>query len=212
MGAMSPIDSPHDSGSPSSIGLTSTSLLEKVKTQDQEAWRKLVNLYGPLVYGWCRRWGVQPSDASDIVQEVFQAAATAIGGFSKTRAGDSFRGWLWTIARHEACNHFTRLAQQPQVVGGTELQARLAEIPEGYDGDPNSAEFQAETTGLTQRALNIIQGDFEERTWRAFWRTTIDGQPSAMVGNELGMTKRAARQAKHRVLQRLREEFQHLID
>jgi hypothetical protein len=32
---------------------TSTSLLNRVKHQDPEAWTRLVELYGPMVYRWC---------------------------------------------------------------------------------------------------------------------------------------------------------------
>ncbi len=33
---------------------TSTSLLRRVKARDPDAWQRLVNLYGPLVYRWAR--------------------------------------------------------------------------------------------------------------------------------------------------------------
>src|SRR5262245_60137660 len=60
------------SGFPSS---TSPSLLARVKASDQEAWRRLVHLYGPLIYGWCRRWQLAAEDVADVFQEVFQAVA-----------------------------------------------------------------------------------------------------------------------------------------
>ena len=37
-----------------SAGSTSPSLLVRVKARDQEAWRRLVRLYGPLVAFWRR--------------------------------------------------------------------------------------------------------------------------------------------------------------
>ena len=52
---------------------TSSSLLVRVKAQDQQAWRQFVHLYSPLVYHWCRRVGLQQADASDVGQEVFKA-------------------------------------------------------------------------------------------------------------------------------------------
>ena len=132
-------------GAPS-LSTTSTSLLDQVKVGDQQAWERLVKLYGPLVYAWCRRWGIQPNDAADVAQEVFRAVAGSIQGFRKDRPNASFRGWLWTIARHEACDHFSRLAKSPQVIGGTDLQLQLAEISEQCaDGDDDPEEL-AEST------------------------------------------------------------------
>ena len=51
----------------------------------------------------------------------------------------------------------------------------------------------------------MIQSDFEQSTWQAFWRTTVDHQTAPDVANELNMSPGAVRQAKHRVLARLRE-------
>jgi RNA polymerase sigma-70 factor, ECF subfamily len=197
---------------PQSPSVTSTSLLQRIRLQDQEAWQRLVGLYGPLVYDWCRRWGMQQSDAHDTVQEVFRAVAAGIDGFQRDGVPGSFRGWLWTVAKHRASTYFSQRAQRPQVIGGTDLQARLAEIPDRCPDESISVETSSDTAELIRRALGVIQGDFQERTWRAFLRTAVDGAGSGDVADELKMTPRAVRQAKHRVLQRLREEFSDLIE
>ena len=65
---------------------------------------------------------------------------------------------------------------------------------------------------MVRRALDVIRGDFQEQTWLAFLRTAVDGRAASEAAAELNMSQRAVRQAKYRVLQRLREEFGHLID
>src|SRR5262245_54299739 len=80
---------------------TSRSLLDRVRTNDAAAWDRLVALYAPLVFHWCRRWDLQHQDAADILQDVFQAVATHIAQFRKEREGDTFRGWLRTITRNK---------------------------------------------------------------------------------------------------------------
>jgi len=60
---------------------------------------------------------------------------------------------------------------------------------------------------LRLRALELIRAEFEDRTWQAFWRVTVDGQPTKDVAQELGVTPSAVRLAKSRVLRRLREEL-----
>ena len=42
-------------------------------------------------------------------------------------------------------------------------------------------------------------------TWQAFWRSTVDGESATEIANDLGMTAGAVRQAKLRVMVRLRE-------
>jgi RNA polymerase sigma-70 factor (ECF subfamily) len=62
------------------------------------------------------------------------------------------------------------------------------------------------------RALELIRSEFQERTWTAFWRLTVEGHTAAEIGAELGMKSNSVRQAKFRVMQRLRTEFGDLID
>jgi RNA polymerase sigma-70 factor (ECF subfamily) len=62
-----------------------------------------------------------------------------------------------------------------------------------------------------ERCVGLMRSEFEERTWRAFWRVAIDDRPATEVAAELGMTPGAVYIAKSRVLKRLREEFGDLL-
>ena len=51
---------------------TPPSLLEQLRRpDDQQAWKRFIDLYTPLLFYWARRVGLQDSDAADLVQEVF---------------------------------------------------------------------------------------------------------------------------------------------
>ena len=89
--------------------VTSTSLLGRAKAGEGEAWSRLVELYAPLLYEWSRRNGLQADDAADVAQDVFATVARKLDSFRRDRPGDSFRGWLWTIARNKINDHFRRL-------------------------------------------------------------------------------------------------------
>ena len=82
--ATGPQASPDSVSQPSSI---SSTLLERIKANRPEAWRRLVDLYGPVIYRWCRLAGVPKDDAADVVQEVFAAVTKHIGGFHRDRPG-----------------------------------------------------------------------------------------------------------------------------
>ncbi len=71
-----------------------------MQARDPEAWRRLIAIYTPLIYGWCRQCGLQAEDAADIGQEVFSAVAGNREGFCGEGPNASFRGWLWTITRN----------------------------------------------------------------------------------------------------------------
>jgi RNA polymerase sigma-70 factor (ECF subfamily) len=190
---------------------TSRGLIQRVQAADPVAWDRLVHLYGPLVLGWCRYFGLKDDDVADVFQEVFASVAANIGRFHKDRPGDTFRGWLRTITRNKVHDHFRRLGREPGGEGGTEAQVRMSQVAASQvESQSESAPARAEQVAhsdLFQRGLEMIRGEFEERTWHAFWRTAVDGRAPKDVGAELSMSPGAVRVAKSRVLQRLRAEL-----
>jgi RNA polymerase sigma-70 factor (ECF subfamily) len=191
-------------------GLTSATLLERLKGRDQDAWRRFVHVYGPLIDGWCRRAGLPPDDVADVCQEVFRRVSTAIGTF-RPAGGGAFRGWLRAITRNCAHDHYRRQANAPRAAGGSEALLRLAAVPEVAD-PVSQEEAAAESVGVVRRALELIRPEFAEQTWLAFTRVALDGEGPAEVANGLKMTAFAVRQANYRVRRRLREELGELFD
>jgi RNA polymerase sigma-70 factor (ECF subfamily) len=186
---------------------TSRSLLARVRAQDMEAWDRLVALYAPFVYHCSRQARLGPEDSADVFQEVFRAAFARIAGFEKRAQGDTFRGWLLAITRNKVRDHFRRQRRQPRAVGGTEIQARLAEVQAAETESALDPAGEAAEQRLFAAALEILRPEFQERTWRAFLGTAVDGRPTADVGEELGMSPGAVRVARSRVLKRLRDEL-----
>lgn len=191
---------------------TSPSFVQGVLIHDAESWRRLSALYGPLVYRWARQSGLQPNDAEDVVQEVFRGVAGGIARFHSRHGKGSFRRWLWGITRNKTRDHYDRLAKSPQAQGGTDAQRTVGSLAADSVRDVPSEALSANDNfdvdaSLVHRAMSLLQSDFEPNTWRAFWRMAVDGQPSVEVAEELQMTKKAVRQAKYRVLKRLRAEL-----
>jgi RNA polymerase sigma-70 factor (ECF subfamily) len=185
---------------------TSLTLIDRVKVQDNDAWERLVSLYTPFLHYWCRRWGVSPEDADDILQEVFQAISSGLKDFRRDRPGDSFRSWLRGIARNKTLSLLRhRSCRGP---GGTDFLRRSLLIPDRSDDpipDDDEPEEGRVVETLYQQALDLVREQFEERTWQAFWRAAIDGQSPAVIAEDLGVTPAAVRQAKSRVLRRFKD-------
>jgi RNA polymerase sigma-70 factor (ECF subfamily) len=185
-------------------------LLQRLRGEEPGAWRRLLDLYGPTVQEWCRQAGLSREDAADVAQESFQSVARHIVDFRRDRPGDSFRGWLWTITRHKILDQMRRNQGQVKAVGGSSAQERLLQVP-GDNPDESYPQQGAALQDLYRRALRLIQTEFEERTWRAFWRLAVEGQLPAEVAGALGMSRGAVYVAKSRVLKRLRDEFAELL-
>lgn len=200
-------------GSSAGNSATSLSLLARARSQDEEAWRRLVDLYAPLVVHWCRGKSLAPEDVADVFQEVFQAAAAKLASFRKEAATDTFRGWLRTITRNKIHDHYRRRGKQPVAIGGSEIGRRMSEVvaPEDATEPEPPAEPDADNA-LFHRALGQIRTHFKDRTWRAFWLTVVDGRSPKDAGEELDMSPGAVRVAKSRVLHRLRDELGDLLE
>jgi RNA polymerase sigma-70 factor (ECF subfamily) len=194
----------------SSSTRTHRSLLEKARARDQAAWERMVALYAPLVLSWCRNWGLKAEDAADVFQDVFQAVAAHLNGFRRERSGDTFRGWLRTITRNKVNDLFRRRQREPEGVGGSEAHANLVQVPDIGPSQEIEIAEEAENA-LLHRALETIRGEFEPRTWEAFWQTAVEGRAAIDVAADLSMTPGAVRVAKSRVLHRLRTDLGELL-
>jgi RNA polymerase sigma-70 factor (ECF subfamily) len=196
----------------------------------EEAWERLIDLYGPVVYERCRRAGVPGQDVADVGQEVFLEVMKGIADFRRDRPGDSFRGWLARITQCRIADYW-RLRHRPAegaAAGGSAARDRLAEVPEPTDrgaervsdsatlapagGPPPSEETdEGELEDLRGRALRMIAARFEPLTWQACWLVVMQRCPAEVVAKQLGMTVNAVRIAKSRVLACLRGEFADIL-
>ena len=194
-----PTNSPA-AGAPSS---TSLSLLERVKSQDQEAWRRLVQLYGPLLLYWAARQGFGGTDAEDLVQEVLMKLVRELPTYEQ-HEGQSFRGWLFRVTVNQ-CRDFRRRKANRPLPGDEGLSGVSAPCA------PELGEAEYRRL-LVRRGLELIRADFSDTTWAAFTRLALEGRPAAEVAAELKVSRSAVHQARYRVLARLRQELDGLLD
>jgi RNA polymerase sigma-70 factor, ECF subfamily len=193
-------------------GSISSALLESVKAQRPEAWRRLVDLYGQVVYLWCRKSSLNAEDAADVVQEVFAAVVQNVADFQRHNPGDSFTAWLSTITRNKIRDHFRRGAGRPQAPGGTQAQQRMQEIPQktpsaNLEDWPSAADLIDAERIIARRAVELVRAEFEQSTWEAWWKVAVESRPPVDVAAEMGMSLSAVYKAKSRILIRLRQEL-----
>lgn len=161
-------------------------------------------LYTPLLQGWARRAGVNQSGVDDLVQDVFLKIAREMPRFEYDAAKKNFRGWLKTITIHAALD----LQRQKAIFCLSE--SALAEVMDNATLEELwDAEYKQQ---IVAHALRVMKTDFEPKTWKACWETTVQGRAASDVGRELGMSQAAVFMAKSRVLKRLREELREMLE
>jgi RNA polymerase sigma-70 factor (ECF subfamily) len=190
---------------------TSASLLERLRLRpDETSWRRLVDLYKPLLHRWLRRYALQPCDADDLVQDVLAVVVRELSHFKHNRRPGAFRNWLRTILVHRLHNFWRTRQDRPQGVGGSELACELEQLADPASGLSQLWDEEHDRHVL-RRLLEIIKTDVAPSTWEAFRRVTLEGQDEAAVAAALGLSVNAVFIAKSWVLARLRREAEGLV-
>jgi RNA polymerase sigma-70 factor (ECF subfamily) len=185
---------------------TRPSLLLRVRDlNDEVAWSQFVEIYTPLVFGYCRGRGLQEGDAADVAQETMRAVAKAIVKFEYDPQRGKFRNWLLTVARSKLHNFLAQLQRQPELPGQTTLQHKIDRASAAAEECSWDAEYYR---AIFNWAAERIRGEFQVSTWQAFWQTTIDERDGKQVAQALGLSVGAVYVAKSRVIARLKEEIQ----
>jgi RNA polymerase sigma-70 factor (ECF subfamily) len=173
---------------------------------NQAAWQEFVNLYGPVVYGFARKRGLQDADAADIVQDVLRSVSSSIGRLDYDRHQGTFRGWLFTVTRNKVFNFLSARRIRPQGSGDTTTNRLLDTQPNGSnDSDVWELEYQRRLAAL---AMDRIKDVFQANTWQAFVLTAVEGASATDVAKQLHMSPGAIYVAKSRVLARLKDEIE----
>lgn len=187
--------------------ITST-LLAKAVARDRQAWKRIVDIYGPLVYRWCRRARLSEDDASDISQQVFEAVSRHIDQFSQKEKdeGRNFIGWLRRITDNKINDEWRRRQKHPPAAGGNVAQMLLQNVPLDCE-DNDDEELEDEIRELYARIVSYVRSQVTDAHWEAFWRVTVNEEAAADVAKDLQMSRDNVYTIKARILRMLRTEF-----
>lgn len=189
--------------------LTSSTLLGRLRRApaDQGAWREFVDRYGPKIYGWCRKWRLQPADAEDVTQDVMVRLASRLQTFVYDPT-QSFRGWLKTLTWHALSDYMSARQRPGQGSGDTDVVRELESLAARTDLMEQLAEdFDRE---LLEEAKARVQARVGPRTWQAFHLTAYEGLTGAEAARRLEMNVITVFTAKSKVLKLLQKEIRKL--
>jgi RNA polymerase sigma-70 factor (ECF subfamily) len=187
---------------------TRPSLLLRLRDAgNNEAWEAFVQVYTPLIYGYCLRRDLQDADAADVAQDVMATVVSAIRTFEYDPARGSFRGWLLTVTRSRMLNHLARRGRNP--AASVHRPGAGADPTAELEGQPTADESERWELGYRRRlfdwASDKVRQEVEPRTWRAFWLTAIEQQDGERTAAETGLSVGAVYVARSRVTARLRD-------
>ena len=170
--------------------LTRASLLVQIRDgANHAAWQEFVKLYGPVVYGFARKRGLQDADAADLMQDVMRSVSSAIGRLDYDRNQGTFRGWLFTITRNKVFNFLSARRIRPQGSGDTTTNRLLDQAARRRATAPTLGSWNI-SGGWRRWRWSGSRSEFQENTWRAFWLTAVEGVAAAEVGQADGHVAR----------------------
>jgi RNA polymerase sigma-70 factor (ECF subfamily) len=190
---------------------TRQSLLLRARTGQAEAWKDLTDLYRPLILGWLNRQGVPAVDLEDLCQDVLLSVVQHLPSFEHSGRLGAFRSWLRTIVCSRTTDYWRAGGAGAPASGGSGATAALRQIADP-DSDLNRQWDEEHDRYVLGCLLDAVEEEFEPATLRAFRRLALEGASGAEVAEELGLSVAAVYKARSRVLQRIRQEAEGLID
>ncbi len=180
---------------------TSPTLLKRLANrEDQEAWVRFVDKYGPLIMRFLASREHDPLEVEEIVQRVCICMMDAISGFTYDRSKGRFRSYLGAVTAHEFIKRQKERKPQTGIdfdTAGPKLEAEWEDAAMSY---------------VLQLAMDRVQPEFTPEIWTAFRRQWLDQCKVEALAKETGRSTNWLYQAKHNVLKRLQEEVERLSD
>lgn len=173
---------------------------------DDDAWNEFLKIYEPMLFRLATRWGLQRSDAAEVVQETLLSVAKSISDYERHGHPGAFRGWLAAITRNRLADHLSQRRRQPLGSGDSDVQHWLDQ-----QSHPGYSESQWEWQHKRQVfawAAERVREQVAPRTWLAFELSELQGEPIEQVAEQLGMQVGMVYVARSRVMSRLRKSVQ----
>jgi RNA polymerase sigma-70 factor (ECF subfamily) len=171
-------------------------LIQRARAGDEDAFAELVTMHADRVYGALRRFGLDPSEADEVGQEVFLRAWRGLPRFEE-RARLST--WLYRIAFNEAQRRLAR-RPPPRAEADPEREDPVAALPEAAHLGPEAQTLDHEFGRTLERALAQLPPD-----WRmAVVLRDIEGLSTGEAAEIAGIGEAAFKSRLHRGRMQLR--------
>jgi RNA polymerase sigma-70 factor (ECF subfamily) len=187
-------------------------LLERLRLHaDSADWRRLVELYTPLIRSWLLREGVPAADADDLTQDVLGVVVRDLAGFRHNQRPGAFRAWLRAITVNRLRGYWRGRQHAPLVGGDSDAARRLEQLEDPHSGLSRLWDQEHDRRVLA-RLMKLIEPEFPPAWWQAFRRHVVEAARASEVAQELGVSVNVVLLAKSRILKRLRQEAAGFVD
>jgi RNA polymerase sigma-70 factor (ECF subfamily) len=175
-------------------------LIGRAQGRDPEAFDRIIDAYGPRLFGYLYRLTGSREDAEDLLQETFLRVVRMIADYAHD---GRFDAWIFRIATNLARDRGRRASRGPRLVGLDDGQGDAAWVADQDAGRRHPADgmsLSEEVDALQQALARLSAAEREVVMLRHFSQLTF-AEVSEVMGTPLGTTLARG----HRALGKLRE-------
>lgn len=170
---------------------------------DSSAWTEFDAIYRPLLDRYARARGLTHADAEDVVQHCMSAIARHIKSFDYDPTTGRFKGWLKALANNRIRDLFRR---KPHVDGYSAALDRS----QHREPQPDDVFEKLWMEQHLKRALKLVRGEVEERSFQAYQLYVVEQRPAEKVCHQLDLNENQLYSIRWRINQKVREHLDRL--
>jgi RNA polymerase sigma-70 factor, ECF subfamily len=171
-------------------------LIRRAQAGDQDAFAELVAIHADRVYRALRRFGLDPGEADEVVQEVFLRAWRGLARFEERAR---FSTWLYRIAFNEAQRQLSRRVP-PRAEPDPDRDDPIVSLAESPHLGPEARALDHEFEQRLDQALTQLPAE-----WRAaVVLRDIEGLSTQEAAGIVGVRQAAFKSRLHRGRRQLR--------
>jgi RNA polymerase sigma factor (sigma-70 family) len=190
---------PRERANPSELSWSDARLVSECLEGNERAWTALIAKYKNLIYSVPVRWGLPPSDASDVFQSVVADMLSELGRLREPKA---LPLWLVQVASHRCIQLKKQQSRESQPD-----QGRHAGEPQSpSDQTPEELLQESMREQMLRDAVRETSPRCQQLIRMLFYETPA--RPYAEVAASLGLAVGSVGFIRRRCLERLRKVLQ----
>ncbi len=195
--------------------VTHPSLLLRLQGEGDEAdWEVFYHRYARFILAVAMRYGLQPSQADDLLQETMVELIRVLQRFQYDRKKGTFRGFLRTIVMRKVQRVYRQHKEAIPLEGASGVQENLLAVLEDERADSPLMKMddQWREAVLEEAIRRLQEGEQVPRQHIKVLVALLNGEKPAEIESRMGVKANAIYQMKHRLVPRLRAEVEQLME
>jgi RNA polymerase sigma-70 factor (ECF subfamily) len=180
---------------------TRVSVIEGVCRHDRERWRELDSIYRPILLAYFCARGLNATDATDVVQDIFVKLLGKVHTYDRTQC--RFRTWLFRVAHNALIDQARREASYKKAIDGWAAHVLRATPADTIEMEQEFHKLHLEK--LLAHALKVVRTRVSSESWACFEQRLLRNRPAAEIAADLKIEPNAVYVNASRVMKRVRD-------